>query len=106
MGHLEVDQIDKMLRANANKGYTSVVAFRPTGWAHTSGGARYKLTSNREGSVHIYSVSYSEHSSFAELREFVSFMKPQKVIPTVGGASQKQINMLTQRSITDLISKV
>lgn len=38
----------------------------------------------QKGSLILYSVPYSEHSSFAELREFVQWLQPSKIVPTVG----------------------
>ena len=37
----------------------------------------------RSGSLHIYSVPYSEHSSFTELQQFVSEFQPLRIVPTV-----------------------
>ena len=38
----------------------------------------------QKGSLILYSVPYSEHSSFKELREFVQWLRPVNIIPTVG----------------------
>ncbi|KAG1679991.1 hypothetical protein FOA52_007055 [Chlamydomonas sp. UWO 241] len=69
----------------ANGRYTRIVGFAPTGWAHAKTqhkgrcGARVK-----RGSVITYQVPYSEHSSFAELRDFVAWLKPLEIVPSVG----------------------
>ena len=41
----------------------------------------------QKGTVIIYSVPYSEHSSHVELRAFVDFMRPVRVVPSVGNSS-------------------
>lgn len=41
-----------------------------------------------ENNDKVYIVPYSDHSSYTELQEFVSKMKPKKIIPIVKGSSR------------------
>lgn len=65
--------------------YSVVVAIRPTGWEHSSdqGQGLENLASKQCGNVYMYGIPYSEHSSFNELKRFVQFIQPKKIIPTV-----------------------
>lgn len=64
--------------------YDEILAFRPTGWTHSD-----KLTTmadvipQTKGNISIYGIPYSEHSSYLEMKRFVQWLKPQKIIPTV-----------------------
>jgi DNA cross-link repair 1A protein len=47
----------------------------------------------------VVQVPYSEHSSFAEMREFVQWLRPTSIIPSVGNDSgpkaQRMVQLLT-----------
>lgn len=70
--------------------HDQILAFRPTGWTHSN-----KLTSiadvipKTKGNISIYGIPYSEHSSYLEMKHFVQWLKPQKIIPTVNVGSWK-----------------
>lgn len=74
-----------------HKIYKKIIAFIPTGWANSSKwNQKNSIVSNslpyqgdKQIEIEIRLVSYSEHSAFTELVDFVSFLKPRKVIPTV-----------------------
>lgn len=66
--------------------YDKVVAFLPTGWAEASNWNKKNGVSRKHCNgidVEVRLVAYSEHSSFVELQEFVNFLKPRKIVPTV-----------------------
>lgn len=56
--------------------FTHVIVIKPSGWEANS---RPRI----QGNVTICGVEYSEHSSFEELKRFVRFLRPKKVISTV-----------------------
>ncbi|KAK1295005.1 DNA cross-link repair protein SNM1 [Acorus calamus] len=90
--HLRHENLKQYLRTQGQS-FTSVLAFRPTGWTFSEsiGSQLDRIRPSSNGNVMIYGVPYSEHSSFTELREFVQFLKPKKIIPTVnvGNAAQR-----------------
>jgi len=91
--------------------YSTIIGIQPTGWtfkqsAPLRGVASTKvgnglLTRTSSGSCIIYGCPYSEHSSFLELRDFVRFIRPSKIVPTVvsgdydGRKRQDMLRMLT-----------
>ena len=95
--------------------YTGVVAVCPTGWSLDQQaqaqpkltafcGARGKpstamepfVTCKRKGRVVTYSVPYSEHSSYDELRSFVSWLQPKELLPFVRVSDQDALRGLKQ----------
>lgn len=72
----------KMKEIMIERGYSKVVGFVPTGWTYEV--KRNKFAVKAKDSFEIHLVPYSEHSNYDELREYVKFLKPKRVIPTVG----------------------
>ncbi|PNT04424.2 hypothetical protein POPTR_014G139600v4 [Populus trichocarpa] len=81
---LRYETLKDYLKNHVNQ-YAAVLAFRPTGWTYSEGLGRELdlIRPSTRGNITIYGVPYSEHSSFTELRDFVEFLKPDKIIPTV-----------------------
>lgn len=48
----------------------------------------------QKGSASIHLVPYSEHSSYGELLEYVGFLRPHQVIPTVGGDTEASLRKI------------
>jgi hypothetical protein len=61
---------------NSSHRYKKIYGILPTGWCH-------ELKEVSEGSMSLVSIPYSEHSSFSELIEYVTFLKPTLITPTV-----------------------
>ncbi|KAF8390064.1 hypothetical protein HHK36_024585 [Tetracentron sinense] len=72
----------KMKEIMAERGYSKIVGFVPTGWMYEA--KRDGFAVRAKDSFEIHLVPYSEHSSYNELREYVRFLRPKRVIPTVG----------------------
>eukprot|EP00250_Pteridium_aquilinum_P005087 c15232_g1_i1 orf=222-1967(+) len=83
MGHLQPQKLKAYLQGYPK--FSSLLAFRPTGWTYSEkiGNELHLLKPVVSGAVTVYGVPYSEHSSFNELQEFVQFLQPKKIIPTV-----------------------
>ncbi|XP_023523510.1 DNA ligase 6-like isoform X2 [Cucurbita pepo subsp. pepo] len=73
---------DRMNDIMVEKGYSKVVGFVPTGWTYEMKHKNFSVRS--KDSLEIHLVPYSEHSNYNEIREFVKFLKPRRVVPTVG----------------------
>ncbi|XP_028761185.1 DNA cross-link repair protein SNM1 isoform X2 [Neltuma alba] len=84
MASLRFERLKDYLKTYENQ-FTAVLAFRPTGWTFSEkiGNHLEQIKPISKGNVTIYGVPYSEHSSFTELWEFVQYLKPDKIIPTV-----------------------
>ncbi|BBN10182.1 DNA cross-link repair 1A protein [Marchantia polymorpha subsp. ruderalis] len=93
LSNLNPPKLKAYLQTYSPKKYSAVLAFRPTGWTYTEkvGDKLDMIKPHCSGPVTIYGVPYSEHSSFTELREFIQFVRPGRIIPTVnvGKASER-----------------
>ncbi|KAI0513456.1 hypothetical protein KFK09_009477 [Dendrobium nobile] len=77
----------KMREIMAEKGYSKAVGFVSTGWMHEVKKDGFAVRVKESLEIHL--VPYSEHSSYDELREYVRFLRPKRVVPTVGVDPEK-----------------
>ncbi|KAI3711838.1 hypothetical protein L1987_70386 [Smallanthus sonchifolius] len=74
--------------------YSLIVAFSPTGWSFSKGKKSSPGKRWQQGTVIRYEVPYSEHSSFTELKEFVKFISPENIIPSVNNYGPKSVSKM------------
>ncbi|XP_043110153.1 DNA cross-link repair 1A protein [Puntigrus tetrazona] len=67
--------------------YDQLVAFKPTGWTFNQTVRVEDIQPQTQENISIYGIPYSEHSSFLELKRFVQWLQPRKIIPTVNVGS-------------------
>ncbi|KAG1692860.1 hypothetical protein DVH05_024149 [Phytophthora capsici] len=84
MQDLQMDNLTVLLGKHRLR-FRRIVAFRPTGWTFSGKNPRSISTccTDPSGKIHVYGIPYSEHSSFAELCDFVQVVNPHSIIPTV-----------------------
>ncbi|NXT97369.1 DCR1A protein, partial [Buphagus erythrorhynchus] len=67
-----------------SENFDQILAFRPTGWTYSDSCLSLEdIKPKTRGKITIYGIPYSEHSSYLEMKHFVQWLKPQKIIPTV-----------------------
>ncbi|KAI0494571.1 hypothetical protein KFK09_024709 [Dendrobium nobile] len=81
--------------------YNLIVAFSPTGW--TSGKGKKKSPARRwqQGTIIRYEVPYSEHCSFTELKDFVRFISPENIIPSVNNEGPESVDAMLALLLSD-----
>ncbi|XP_061491920.1 DNA cross-link repair 1A protein isoform X2 [Rhineura floridana] len=76
-----------------SENFDQILAFKPTGWTYSDGCCSLsEIQPQTKGKISIYGIPYSEHSSFLEMKRFVQWLKPQKIIPTVNVGNWKARN--------------
>ncbi|XP_057682337.1 DNA cross-link repair 1A protein isoform X2 [Corythoichthys intestinalis] len=88
MMQLNIAKLQAHLRKFSGQ-YDRLLAFKPTGWSFSQQTASLlDIRPTVSDDVSIYGIPYSEHSSFAELKRFVKWLRPLKIIPTVNNGSR------------------
>eukprot|EP00210_Caulerpa_lentillifera_P002423 g2322.t1 len=103
MWKIGVDSLKQILN-NYNGKYSMIIGFRPTGWSIDKGVEKMRCGRKQQTEkVMIYQVPYSEHSSYTEMRDFVQWLDPIRIIPSVGNDQgpklKKMLSWLKQKSI-------
>ncbi|XP_078431093.1 DNA LIGASE 6 isoform X2 [Wolffia australiana] len=96
----------KMKEITTEKGFSRAVGFVPSGWMHQKRKREFPVIAEENLEIHL--VPYSEHSSYEELREYVRFLRPKRVIPTVGVHSSKgdrKQGLLVEKHFADLLDE-
>ncbi|KAJ0981093.1 hypothetical protein J5N97_009348 [Dioscorea zingiberensis] len=84
-----------------NNRYNLIVAFSPTGWTFGKGKKKTPGRRWQQGTIIRYEVPYSEHCSFSELREFVSFLSPDHIIPSVNNDGAETADAMIAHLVSD-----
>ncbi|XP_047313576.1 DNA cross-link repair protein SNM1-like [Impatiens glandulifera] len=87
----------KRLKSISNqymKRFNLIVAFSPSGWAFGKGKKKTPGRRWQQGTIIRYEVPYSEHSSFTELKQFVKFVSPENIIPSVNNRGKESANSM------------
>ena len=79
---ISVDMQPEILATLPQNTTTKVLAFIPTGWTNATKSLK-KNSIIRQDNLIVQLIPYSEHSQFYELVEFVRFLRPKEIIPTV-----------------------
>ncbi|KAF9616057.1 hypothetical protein IFM89_028523 [Coptis chinensis] len=74
--------------------FNSIVAFSPTGWTFGKGKKKSQGRRWKQGTLIRYEVPYSEHCSFTELQEFVQFISPENIIPSVNNDGPESVDTM------------
>lgn len=82
MQNLQMEHLTALLDKHRLR-FHRVVAFRPTGWTFGGGSGMSTCKTDLSGSIRVYGVPYSEHSSFLELADCVRSFNVGEIIPTV-----------------------
>ncbi|XP_052772255.1 DNA cross-link repair 1A protein-like isoform X1 [Mya arenaria] len=88
MNKLKYQGLKDHLRQHG-RSYDRVLAFEPTGWTHSKKKIALediKPKFNKDG-ITLYGVPYSEHSSYLEMKRFVQYVRPDKILPTVNNGN-------------------
>ncbi|XP_010917472.3 uncharacterized protein [Elaeis guineensis] len=78
-----------------------IVAFSPSGWAFGKGRKKTPGRRWQQGTIIRYEVPYSEHCSFTELREFVQFICPEHIIPSVNNNGPESVDAMIALLMSD-----
>lgn len=80
--HMNLLNDMKKERGLSVRPFTHALAFIPTGWAESS---TYNRTNSlqTQNNLAVQLIAYSEHSQYNELMDFVGWLKPREVVPTV-----------------------